>query len=162
MNKIHLTLITPTNRYHATDGDLVVFQHKGGEEGYMYGHVPTIVSVLPGSLRYRIPQEGSAEPIWQYFFVSSGYAEVAPDLVTIVVTAAEFASEIDTDRANCALKRAIDRAKKPNRTRRDSIHAKHAIRRAKRRLWVKRLYGHLEGGKPTKTWLEENETKEDN
>lgn len=156
MEPIQLTIITPFARYHEADGDLIVLPTKLGEIGLMRHHVPTIVSVVPGSLRYRIPSENGGEPFWRYLFVSAGYAEVGPDQVVVVTTAAEFAADIDVDRAQKALDRANARVNKPDATRRDLIHGRHAIRRAKNRLHVAELYGKTPGGVHPGRWdLEE-------
>lgn len=158
MHTMHLTVITPTRRYHAVDGDLIVVPTKEGEEGYMHRHVPTIVSVVPGTLRYRIPGEPGAESDWRYIFVSAGYAEVSPEQVTVVTTAAEFAGRIDVDRAGRALERAKARIARPEATERDRVHGEHAIRRAKARIRAAEQYAGRPGAAEPKRWDMDDET----
>ena len=92
MGHIKLTIITPTTQYHAEDGDLVTVTSKSGSEGFMAGHVPTVVAIVPGPLRYRLISENETnkEPEWRNFFASVGYAEVSPTEVMVVVTAADW------------------------------------------------------------------------
>lgn len=158
MHPMHLTVITPTRRYHAVDGDLVTVPTKEGEEGYMYRHVPTIVSVVPGTLRYRVPSAAGGEPAWRYIFVSAGYAEVSPEQVTVVTTAAEFAARIDVARAERALERARARIARPDATERDRIHGQHAIRRASARLRAAEQYAGHPGAAEPKLWDADEET----
>ncbi|MGI6076598.1 MAG: ATP synthase F1 subunit epsilon [Fastidiosipilaceae bacterium] len=145
MGHIKLTIITPTTQYHAEDGDLVTVTSKSGSEGFMAGHVPTVVAIVPGPLRYRLISENETnkEPEWRNFFASVGYAEVSPTEVMVVVTAAELVEHIDVERAQRALERAEKRINNPAATERDLIHGKHAIRRAKARIHVVELYGHM-------------------
>ena len=147
MKTIQLTLITPHQRYHVEDGDLVIVPTKQGEEGFMYQHVPTIVSVVPGVLRYRFPHEETGHPTWRYIFVSAGYAEISPEQVTVLTTAAEFVADIDVDRARQSLKRGEQRIAKPMASKIDKVHGKHAIRRAKARIHAYERYGQEEGSK---------------
>ena len=140
---LRLILITPRRYLQLDSSDLIVFSTKSGEMGIMRHHVPTVVAIVPGPLRCRLieGEPGSDEAEWLYGFVSSGFAEVGPDQVTLVVTAAEFADDIDTDRAGRALERAQERVAMSTASERDKIHGKHAIRRARQRLRVAQLYG---------------------
>ena len=134
MKRMALTLLTPIRTLHYEDGDLVALMTKHGSEGFLHNHIPTLVDVVPGALRYRIPAtEGQAET-WRVFFVSVGYAEVQCDHVTVVVNAAELPEEIDEGRAMSALDRAKERLAKSDLTALERQHAKHAYRRAKARI----------------------------
>ncbi len=170
--RLRLTLITPRRYLQLEAGDLLVLPTKSGEMGVMRHHVPTVVSVVPGSLRYRLVNFSSpesartdrtgSEPFeevtWLYAFVSAGYAEVGPDQVTVVVTAAEMAADIDVDRARRALQRAEARMGAPTATARDKQHGKHAIRRAKQRIHVADRYGDRPGGRWPVDLLQKSET----
>lgn len=141
MKKMALTLLTPTRTLHYEDGDLVSLTTKEGSEGFMRDHIPTLVEVVPGPLRYRIPGSRDGEETWRIFFVSVGYAEVHADHITVVVNAAELPEEIDVDRARRALERARDRLNRPDATEHEKKHARHGIRRAEARLAFHRRYG---------------------
>ena len=112
MSKIRLMIITPLTQYQADDGDLVTVTTKNGAEGFMQGHVPTIVPIIPGPLRYRIPADNAVDPdgAWRCFFTSVGYAEVTPTEVMIIVTAAEWAADMMSG-SQKALERATARIK---------------------------------------------------
>ncbi len=129
-----LTLLTPTRTLHFEDGDLVVLMTKQGSEGFMYNHIPTLIEVVPGPIRYRIPSDQEGGETWRIFFVSVGYAEVQANQVTVVVSAAETPEEFEPDRAERALERAEKRLSNPDATELERTHAKRAIRRAQARI----------------------------
>ncbi len=139
MKRMVLTLLTPTRTLYYEDGDLVTLTTKDGSEGFMANHIPTLVEVVPGPLRYRIPGSEGGED-WRIFFVSVGYAEIQGDHVTVVVNAAELPREIDYDRAQEALLRAQKRLAKADISELEKKHARHAIRRAEARLAFYRRY----------------------
>lgn len=134
-----LSIVTPHSQFHYEDGDLVVLTTKDGERGFEREAEATLLPLIPGALRYR-KEEGNGQVSWRNFFASTGYAEVGPEQVTVVVSAAEPAAEIDVARAQQALQRARERASAENASSRDIVHGRHAERRALARLRVARLY----------------------
>lgn len=141
MKTMRLTILTPTRTLYFEDGDLITLTTNQGSEGFMYNHIPTIVEVEPGPLRYRTPEEGGEEESWRVYFVSVGYAEIQGDHVTVVTSAAETADEIDTDRAKRALLRAETRLAREDATEPEKAHARRGIKRAEARLAFVRRYG---------------------
>ncbi len=135
-----LTLLTPIGSWHFEDGDLVVVTTKHGTEGFMRNHVPTIVEVVPGPLRYRIPSPEGEGETWRAMVVTVGYAEVQADQVTVVVNAAETPEQLDVERARSALERAEKLYNDPSATEMQQFHARHAMRRAKARLSFYKRY----------------------
>jgi F-type H+-transporting ATPase subunit epsilon len=82
-----------------------------GAEGYfgvLPGHTPLLALLGTGELWYRKGQEK------HYLAISSGFAEVLPDRVTILAQVAERADEIDVARAEAARKRAEQRLAAPH------------------------------------------------
>jgi len=82
-----------------------------GSEGYfgvLPGHTPLLALLGTGELWYR---QGAEK---HYLMISSGFAEVQPDRVTILAQIAERADEIDTSRAEAAKKRAEERLERPS------------------------------------------------
>src|SRR3954471_22924490 len=74
-----------------------------GADGYfgvLPGHTPLLGLIGTGELWYR---QGTDK---HYLAISSGFAEVQPDRVTILAQVAEKADEIDIARAESAKKRA--------------------------------------------------------
>lgn len=61
-----------------------------GELGVQYGHAPLLTPLKPGPVKL-LKQDGDEELV----FVSGGYLEVQPHLVTILADTATRASDID-------------------------------------------------------------------
>lgn len=80
--------------------DLVEATDAIGEFGVLPGHVAFLALIVPCQIRYSI--EGKT----RYLATSGGFAEVADNKVTFLLNAAEFAEEIDVDRAVRARERA--------------------------------------------------------
>jgi len=75
---------------------------KEGELGIQYGHAPLLTPLKPGPVKL-LKQGGEEELV----FVSGGYLEVQPHLVTILADTAVRAQDID----EAAAKQAEDAAK---------------------------------------------------
>ncbi len=73
-----------------------------GELGVQYGHAPLLTPLRPGPLRI-IKQGGEEELV----FVSGGYLEVQPHLVTILADTAVRAHDIDEASAQQARDEAL-------------------------------------------------------
>ena len=131
MGKLHLEVVTPAKITVSQDVDMVVAPGSLGEFGVLTGHVPFLSGIVPGELRYTVDNKT------EYLAVSSGFAEVSDDNVSILVDAAEKASEIDVDRATKAMERAKDRLAKDRGTQDiDFIRAEAALKRAIIRIKV--------------------------
>lgn len=74
-----------------------------GELGIMPGHAPLLTRVKPAPVRV-IKQDGTEE----VFYVSGGFVEVQPRLVTILADAAERAEDVDQAAAEEAQRQAIE------------------------------------------------------
>ena len=74
-----------------------------GELGIQYGHAPLLTALKPGPV--KLLKQGGREEL---VFVSGGYLEVQPHLVTILADTAVRAQDID----EAAAQRAEDAAKK--------------------------------------------------
>jgi F-type H+-transporting ATPase subunit epsilon len=84
------------------DADIVVLPGADGEMGILPHHAPLLTTLKLGVITVRA--HGKEE----YYTVSGGVAEVQPDIVTVLATAAENIEEIDVTRAEAARKRAED------------------------------------------------------
>ena len=82
------------------NAELVSLPGANGEMGILSNHSPLLTVLKFGMVKVR-----TAEEIL-YFTVAGGVAEVQPDQVTILADAAENVEEIDTQRAEAALRRA--------------------------------------------------------
>lgn len=74
-----------------------------GELGVQYGHAPLLTQLIPGPVRLVMP-DGEEELV----FVSGGYLEVQPHLVTILADTAIRAHDIDEAAAEQAKSAAKD------------------------------------------------------
>jgi F-type H+-transporting ATPase subunit epsilon len=131
MEKLHLEVVTPARVVLEKDVDIVVAPGSEGEFGVLPGHVSFLSGVVPGELRYTAGLEKEA------LAVSTGFAEVFRNRVSILVDAAERASEIDADRAKKAMDRARERLSRDRSAKDiDFARAEIALRRAVARLKV--------------------------
>ena len=131
MDKLHLEVVTPARVVLEKEVDIVVAPGSEGEFGVLPGHVSFLSGIVPGELHY------SAGPEKESLAVSTGFAEVFKNKVSILVDAAERASEIDTERATRAMERAKERLAHDRSDKDiDFARAESALRRSMTRLKV--------------------------
>src|SRR5216684_1508021 len=102
---IELVIVTPEKQLLR---EKVVEVQMPGENGYLGilpGHAPLMTELGIGELSYH--DIGGKESA--HFALVRGFAEVLPDRVTVLAETAERAEEIDLQRANIALQRALIR-----------------------------------------------------
>lgn len=127
-DKLTLDIVTPYGHVFTDEVDEIVAMGSEGEFGVLPGHAPFLTTLKIGMLIYK---KGAETGI---FFISSGYAEVGPDKVTILADSAERSDHIDVERAKAAMKRAEERLKKEKEV--DEARAKASIERAMMRVQV--------------------------
>ena len=76
-----------------------------GEFGVLPNHITFLSSLEPGRLTYR--RGGQVRTL----VVSGGFAEVVDNVMTVLADSAEFANEIDIERARAALRAAEESLK---------------------------------------------------
>jgi F-type H+-transporting ATPase subunit epsilon len=131
MAVLHLEIVTPEKVLVSREVDTVVAPGTEGEFGILPGHIPFLSGIIPGELRFEA--EGKKE----FLAVAEGFSEVSADRVSILVDAAEKATDIDIERARNALDRARDRmAQERGAEDVDFLRAEAALRRAIIRLKV--------------------------
>ncbi len=96
----------------------------------LYNHAPMISSLNVGPLVLTL--SGSEKVS---FATSGGFVEVIGNIVTVLAETAEPASDIDTDRAKRAEKRALERLKSATGDF-DRVRAECALERARNRLRI--------------------------
>ena len=101
--KMMLDIVTPERKLVSAEVDEVTAPGFYGEFGVLPQHTPYLCQLGVGVLSYRT---GSAR-----YFVSiiEGYAEVGPDKITILAESAERAEDIDAERAQESRQRAQER-----------------------------------------------------
>lgn len=131
MATIALDVVTPNGSvFHEEDAEIVVLQTKQGELGVMAGHIPTVTPLKIGVLRVKINGK------FEYLAVTEGFAEIRPEQITVLVQAAEFSKDIDTERAEAAKARAESLLQQSRDERADMYRAELALQRAINRLEV--------------------------
>jgi len=131
MDKVNLEVVTPARVVLRRDVDMVVLPGSEGEFGVLLGHIAFLSGILPGELRYTDGTEKG------YVSLSSGFAEVFENKVSVLVDAAEKAGDIDLERAKEAFERAKERLKRDRSDKEiDFLRAEGAMRRAMVRVKV--------------------------
>ncbi|MCE2451621.1 MAG: F0F1 ATP synthase subunit epsilon [Nitrospinae bacterium] len=101
--KMMLDIVTPERKLVSAEVDEVTAPGFYGEFGVLPQHTPYLCQLGVGVLSYRT---GSA----RYFIsIIDGYAEVGPDKITILAESAERAEDIDAARAQESRQRAQER-----------------------------------------------------
>jgi F-type H+-transporting ATPase subunit epsilon len=131
MRKLHLEVITPAGVIASVQADMVVAPGADGKFGVLPGHIRFLSGIVPGELHYI---NGNKT---EYMAVSSGFAEVNNDRVSILADSAEMAGNIDVKRAMSAMERAKQRlARKIDTGETDLARAEASLKRADSRLKV--------------------------
>jgi len=117
------------------EAEMVVLPGAAGQMGILPHHSPVLTALNYGIITVR--SKGNEE----HFTVSGGVAEVLPDKVTILATAAENVEEIDFDRALKARERAEERLKLTLATDADRyMRVTSALKRSNLRLQAVQKY----------------------
>jgi F-type H+-transporting ATPase subunit epsilon len=101
---VHCDIVSAEESIFSGRVDLVVAAGVLGDLGITPGHAPLLSELQPGPVRVK-KQSGGEE----IFYVSGGFIEVQPNLVTVLADSAVRAKEIDEAEAASA-KAAAERA----------------------------------------------------
>ena len=104
---IQLVIVTPERQILKETVSQVTLPGADGYLGVLPGHAPLITELGVGELTYRTTGGQTG-----LLAVIRGFAEVLPDRVSLLAETAEFAEDIDLERAQAALKRAQERIAK--------------------------------------------------
>jgi F-type H+-transporting ATPase subunit epsilon len=97
---LRLRIVTPERQLLDEEVDEVTAPGTVGEFGVLPNHVTFLSSLQPGRLLYK--QRGQTRTL----VIGGGFAEVADNVMTVLADSAEFANEINADRARVALQKA--------------------------------------------------------
>ncbi len=131
MAAFQLDIVTPEKTVYSGQVRHVQAPGSEGSFGVLSGHVPFLTSLQIGIL--NIDEEGGAE---LKMAISGGFAQVAPQGVTVLAETAERADQINVDRARSARERAEGRLAQSAAEAVDSARAQAALARALNRLKV--------------------------
>ena len=101
MATFNLTIVSAERKIF--EGEVKQIQATGveGELGILPGHTPLLTAIKPGIVKF-ILQDGNEEVI----YVSGGFLEVQPNIVTVLADIAIRGSELDADRIREAKRKA--------------------------------------------------------
>ena len=102
---MELIIVTPEKQLLRGKAVEVEMPGEGGALGILPGHAPLMTELGIGELNYR--EEITKESA--HLAIVRGFAEVLPDRVTVLAETAERAEEIDVQRAKEAMARAEKR-----------------------------------------------------
>jgi len=98
--KFKLTIVTPDREFFNEEADMVEFNTTEGEIGVYAGHAPLTVIVKPGIL--TITQGDTVRNA----ALHAGFVQILPEEITILAEIIEWPEEIDKERAEEAKQRA--------------------------------------------------------
>ena len=101
MATFNLTIVSAERKIF--EGEVKQIQATGveGELGILPGHTPLLTAIKPGIVKFTL-KDGKEEVI----YVSGGFLEVQPNIVTVLADVAIRGSELDADRIREAKRKA--------------------------------------------------------
>jgi len=129
-DELILEIVTPEKMAFSGNVEQVTLTGTEGQFGVLKGHAPLLSSVDIGELNFT---QGGRKT---YYAVSSGYAEVVSDKVTVMVETAERSDSIDRARARRAKEAAEAKLPKMSRDEADYEKMNAALMRAITRIGV--------------------------
>ncbi len=125
-----LSIVTPEHILFEEEVESIIVPGAQGYLGVLANHAPLITPIEPGRLTVR--KSSSTEIVMA---ISGGFLEVSGNKATVLADAAEYADEIDLERARKSLERVRTRLKgKPEGF--DFDRAVAAMKRAENRLKI--------------------------
>ncbi|RMH60857.1 MAG: F0F1 ATP synthase subunit epsilon [Zetaproteobacteria bacterium] len=103
---VNVLVATAEREVYRGEAEMVVAPGVAGELGILPKHAPLLCALKPGELRLK---RGDEE---DHVFVSGGFMEVQPDMITVLADTAERASDIDEAQAIEAERRARELVEK--------------------------------------------------
>ena len=132
---IRCEIVSQDRMVYQGEADIVLIPGAEGEMGILPNHSPLLTTLKLGVITIRL--EGREE----HFTVAGGFAEVQPEIITILADAAENVAEIDVARADEARNRAEEAIARGVPRDPDSYLAiEAALRRSNLRLDAVRRY----------------------
>ena len=98
---VHCDIVSAERQLYSGLVEMVVAAGVEGDLGVMPGHAPLLTRLKPGPVRVKT-QNGDE----QVFYVSGGFLEVQPKLVTVLADTAERAQDMDQAEAERAKQHA--------------------------------------------------------
>ena len=122
---LQLLVVTPERKAVETEADEVELPGSEGYLGILPGHTPLITLLKPGVLSFKRGGRSQA------FAVSTGFAEIASDKVSVLVDSAQAGSEIDAAAAERERAKAEEEMKTASVETLESIRARIELAEAR-------------------------------
>lgn len=133
-NLLKLDIVTPDKSFFSGEVEMVVVRTTEGDIGVLYDHEPLVAPLSIGAV--RIKQDG----VFHAAACSGGFISVDEDVATIITDTAEWAHEIDVDRAHTAREKAEAVLKNDDSKELDVLIAKGSLAKAANRLRIVDTY----------------------
>jgi F-type H+-transporting ATPase subunit epsilon len=130
MKTVQVNIVTPDGPVYESEVAMVIAKTVSGEIGVLPNHIPLVAPLSIGGVQLK-----KADGKREFVAVSGGFIEVRPDKVSILAPSAEAAASIDLARAQEAKARAEERLK-GKRDEIDFQRAELALKRAINRINV--------------------------
>lgn len=101
MMTVHCDIVSAEKAVFSGLVEQVVAHGSLGDLGVQFGHAPLLTDLKPGPVRVR--RQGGEEEI---YYVSGGYLEVQPNIITILADIAVRADDVDEAAAESARQQA--------------------------------------------------------
>ncbi|MDE2889838.1 MAG: F0F1 ATP synthase subunit epsilon [Gemmatimonadota bacterium] len=131
MPTFQLEIVTPEKTVFSGEVEQVRAPGTEGGFGVLAGHHPMLASLNIGEIVFSEQQNGPKSVA-----ISGGFAEVQRDRVTVLAETAEFAQDIDVNRAEAARERAREMLTQKRDQQIDEARANLALARAINRLRI--------------------------
>lgn len=125
----NLDIVTPDKQFFRDEVEMVIVRTTEGDVGVLNDHEPLVAPVSIGMIRIKRNGEFKAAAC------AGGFINVDETGTTIITDSAEWAHEIDVERAKSAKERAEERLKEASKEI-DVLRAKVSLNRAVNRLHV--------------------------
>jgi len=89
MSTVKVLVATAEREVYRGEAEMLVAPGAAGELGIMPKHAPLLSQLIPGELRITRGEEIDE------VFISGGYIEVQPDMITVLADSAERATDMD-------------------------------------------------------------------
>lgn len=100
MAKLKLEIVTPEKMFFEGEVDMVIARTTNGDVGILKDHEPLVSALSIGAVKIINDSKTS------YVAISNGFIFVQDKLTSLITDTAEWADEIDLERAKNALERA--------------------------------------------------------
>lgn len=106
--KIAVLVATAEREVYRGEAEMLVAPGRAGELGILPKHSPLLAALMPGELRVTNGDEVDE------VFISGGFMEVQPDMITVLADSAERAADLDEAEAAAVAREAEARLEHRN------------------------------------------------